>query len=76
MNEHIKKLAANCDTDLLITCINGLKDEVADVRNKILARPEVDSEVRLATVAQLDGLCNQIKQALVTEEPIKKDNWE
>jgi hypothetical protein len=72
METKLQLLAKSSDVKLLLEVLNEVKDKIADVRTKILVKPELENAVRLGTIQMIDEhLVDKLKviSGVIKEKP-------
>lgn len=67
MNDKLARLAKGQYGNMLIEVLRDVQDQVADLRTIVKVKPEVEREVRLATIELIDSLLIQRLQVLAGE---------
>jgi hypothetical protein len=77
--KHLKKLTNLSNStygDFLIEYLETVKDNVADVRNKLNCDPEIQNQVRVGICDALDELVIDKLKHLSGKYEEPEDNWE
>ncbi len=61
MNEKLKTLALGDTGRLILDVLNEYQRDLADIRNTINVKPEIQTEVRLATIQVIEEFKNKLK---------------